>query len=82
MIQAVGYYEGPPTVVVFRSGDDAVLNWTRTGAPHYRIYSDTSDPFGSYSTLEGSTTDTTFTDSNAVTSETKKFYRVVSSTQP
>jgi hypothetical protein len=67
--------------VVYRAGDDAELYWTSTGAPYYRIYSDTT-PFGSYGTSEGSTSDTTFVDVNAVTDATLKFYRVLSATQP
>jgi hypothetical protein len=68
-------------VVVYRAGDDAELYWTSTGAPYYRIYSDTT-PFGSFATLEGSTSDTTFVDVNAVIDASMKFYRVVSSTEP
>jgi hypothetical protein len=81
MIRALGYTQGPPTIVVYRSGDDARLNWTSTGAPYYRIYSDTT-PFGSYGTSEGSTSDTTFLDTGAISATTLRFYRVVSSTLP
>jgi hypothetical protein len=81
MIRAVGYYQAAPTVVVYRAGDDAELYWTSTGAPYYRIYSDTT-PFGSFATLEGSTSDTTFVDVGAVSSTTMRFYRVVSASLP
>lgn len=81
MIRALGYYQGPPTVVVQRSGDDAQLYWSSSGAPYYRVYSDVT-PFGGYGTLEGTTSDTTFVDVDAVTDDTKKFYRVLSSTLP
>jgi hypothetical protein len=81
MIRALGYYQLSPTVVVYRSGDDAELHWTPTGAPYYRIYSDTA-PFGSYATLEGSTSDTLFFDTGAMTNGTRMFYRVTSSTLP
>jgi len=81
MVRAVGYYQTPPTVVVYRAGDDAELHWTSTGAPYYRIYSDTT-PFGSYGTSEGSTSNTTFVDVGAISTATLKFYRVVSSTVP
>ncbi|MFH1011643.1 MAG: hypothetical protein V1784_10475, partial [bacterium] len=81
MIRALGYYQTPPTVVVYRAGDDAELHWTSTGAPYYRIYSDTT-PFGSYSTLEGSTSDTLFLDTDAISNGTMMFYRVLSSTLP
>jgi len=81
MIRALGYHQLPPTVVVYRAGDDAELHWTSTGAPYYRIYSATT-PFGTYSTLEGSTSDTFFFDTGAVSSASIKFYRVLSSTLP
>ncbi len=81
MIRALGYYEEPPDVVVYRSGNDAELNWTATGAPYYRIYSATT-PYGTYSTFEGSTSDTQFFDTGAITSSSIKFYRVVSATLP
>jgi len=67
-------------LVITRSGDDAVLYWNPTGTPYYHIYSDTT-PFGSFSTLEGSTSDTTFADVGAVAQDIK-FYRVVASTAP
>ena len=81
MVRAIGYYQTPPQVVIYRSGNDASLYWTSTGAPYYRIYSDTT-PFGSYGTSEGSASDTTFLDVGAVSSATLKFYRVLSSTLP
>jgi hypothetical protein len=81
MIRALGYYQLSPTIVVYRAGDDAELHWNSTGAPYYRIYSDTT-PFGSYPTLEGSTTDTVFVDTGAMTNGTILFYRVTSSTLP
>jgi hypothetical protein len=70
-----------PQVVVSRSGNDAQLRWISTGSPYYRIYSDTT-PFGTYSTLEGSTADTLFTDSDAFAEGEMKFYRLVCSTEP
>jgi hypothetical protein len=81
MVRAVGYYQAPPQIVVYRAGDDVELYWTSTGAPYYRIYSDAT-PFGSYATSEGSTSDTVFVDVGAVTDATLKFYRVLSATQP
>jgi len=80
LIRAIGFYQTPPQVVISRSGNDAKLDWTSTGAPHYRIYSST-EPFGSY-TLEGTTSQPAFTDYDAIVQEVKKFYRVVSSTLP
>ena len=81
LIRALGYAQNPPEVVVYRAGDDAELHWSNTGAPFYRIYSDTT-PFGAYATLEGSASDTLFVDINAASSSDKKFYRVMSSTLP
>ncbi|MBM3324984.1 MAG: hypothetical protein FJY66_04885, partial [Calditrichaeota bacterium] len=44
----------PPVMDVCATvnGTDLVLTWTATGAPQYKIYSDT-DPFGAFTTLEG-----------------------------
>ncbi|MBU1706878.1 hypothetical protein KKB28_03060 [bacterium] len=81
LIRAIGYVQNPPEVVIVRAGDDAQLHWTSTGAPYYRIYS-SNNPFDTFSTLEGSSSDTTFLDTNAVIDEAIKFYRVVSSTEP
>ncbi len=69
-----------PHVVVQSSGNDALLHWSSNGGPYYRIYSGT-EAFGAFSTLEGSTADTLFTDTGAG-SDPIKFYRVVSSTAP
>lgn len=73
--------QSPEEVVVIRSGDDAELYWSSTGAAYYRIYSDI-EPLGAYATYEGSTSDTTFTDVDAAIGGELKFYRVVSSTEP
>jgi len=55
---------GPPDpvtdLVVAVNGSDLVLSWSSTGAPSYKIYSDT-DPFGSFTTLEGTVSGTSFT---------------------
>ncbi|MBU1936025.1 hypothetical protein KKG05_01375, partial [bacterium] len=79
MIRAIGYYPTPLELSVFRSGDDTELRWSSTGAPYYRVYSDTS-PFGEYTTLEGSTSETVFFDVDAINEGIIKFYRVYSST--
>ncbi len=81
LIRVVGYYQEPPVLVVTQSGDDAALSWTPSGSPYYRVYSDTT-PLGAFGTFEGSTSDTTFVDVNAVTDGVIKFYQVTSSTQP
>jgi len=41
-------------------GTNLVLFWTSTGAPQYKIYSDT-DPFGAFTNLEGTVAGTSFT---------------------
>jgi len=60
----IGMPSGPPDpvtdLVVAVNGSDLVLSWSSTGAPSYKIYSDT-DPFGSFTTLEGTVTETSFT---------------------
>ena len=81
MIRAIGYYPTPLEVSLSRSGDDAELCWSSTGAPYYRVYSDSS-PFGNYTTLEGATSDTFFFDVGAINEGIIKFYRVYSSTLP
>ncbi len=81
LIRALGYVQSPPEVVVYRAGNDAELHWTSTGAPYYRIYSDTT-PFGVFGTLEGSTTDTIFMDVDAINGDLLKFYRITSATLP
>jgi len=81
LIRAIGFNQEPPVVVLSRSDDDTRLTWRSTGAPHYRIYS-AANPFDAYTTLEGSTSDSTFLDADAVSGDHMKFYRVVSSTQP
>jgi hypothetical protein len=67
-------------LVVNPYGNDAVLRWNPMGTPYYRIYSD-STPFGSFSTLEGSASDTIFIDLGALAQDIK-FYRVVASNTP
>ena len=71
----------PEEVVVLRTGDDAQLHWISTGAPYYKVYSDTT-PSGAFATHEGTVTDTTFTDGDAVIDGAIKFYHVKSSDQP
>jgi hypothetical protein len=70
-----------PEVIVTPSGNDAQLCWAAAGSPYYRIYSNTT-PFGTFSTLEGSTVDTFFYDTNALSDGEMKFYRVEGSTEP
>jgi len=82
MIRLLGQAIPAPTnLVIWANGNDAVLTWTGSGAPYYKIYSSlvTEGPFA---TLEGSTTATTFTDVNAIPSDATKFYVVVSSATP
>ncbi len=57
------------------SGNDLILRWNSDSNPAYKIYSDTA-PDGSFLTLEGTTTDTTFTITGAAFSDLKKFYFV------
>jgi hypothetical protein len=81
LIRAVGYYQEPPVLVVMRSGDDAALSWNPSGSPYYRVYSDMT-LLGGFGTFEGSTSDTSFVDVNAIADGVIKFYQVTSSTQP
>ncbi|MBM3324513.1 MAG: exo-alpha-sialidase [Calditrichaeota bacterium] len=71
----------PTGLVITPSGADAQLRWNPTGAPYYRVYSD-AQPFGVFSTFEGSSSDTSFFDLNALSGDTMKFYQVRASTGP
>ena len=59
----IGMPSGPPDpvtdLVIGTDGSNLVLSWTSTGAPSYKIYSD-ADPYGSFTTLEGTVTGTSF----------------------
>ncbi len=82
MIRLLGQAIPAPTnLVIFADGNDAVLTWSGSGAPYYRVYSSlvTEGPF---TTLEGSTASTTFTDVGAIPADATKFYVVVSSATP
>ncbi|HEY3296071.1 MAG TPA: M14 family zinc carboxypeptidase [bacterium] len=80
MIRAGGFSLTPPTIVVSTVGSDAHLNWTNLHAPYYRVYSAlTSD--GPFTTLVGSTTDTSFVQTGGANLD-RKFYTVRASTLP
>ncbi|NUO18636.1 matrixin family metalloprotease [bacterium] len=82
MIRLLGASIPAPTqLTIISAGNDIVLYWTGSGAPYYRIYSATTTG-GPFTTLEGSTSATTFTDAGAITSNDVKFYVVVSSATP
>ncbi len=82
MIRLLGASVPPPSeLVILSSGNDIVLFWASSGAPYYRVYSSTTTG-GPFTTLEGSTSDTTFTDLGAVMSNDLKFYVVVASATP
>ena len=71
----------PSDLVIIASGSDIVLYWADAGAPYYRVYSSTVSG-GPFTTLEGSTSSTTFTDTGAADVDDFKFYIVVSSATP
>ncbi|MBK6765852.1 MAG: matrixin family metalloprotease [bacterium] len=82
MIRLLGAAIPAPTdLVIVPNGDDIVLYWAGSGAPYYRILSATTTG-GPFTTLEGSTTGTTFTDVGASLTDALKFYVVVSSATP
>ncbi len=79
MIRIMGAAIPAPTqLVIFPNGNDVVLYWASSGAPYYKVYSATTTG-GPFSTLEGSTTGTTFTDVGALNTADVRFYIVVSS---
>jgi len=53
----------PENLTIHSDGDDVILRWKSVDAPLYNIYSAPS-PDGPFDTLEGTTTDTVFTDVN------------------
>jgi hypothetical protein len=69
-----------PVVTILPVQNNVGLYWNNTHAPFYRVYS-SPNPGGPFTTLESSTTDTSFVDTTTV-DEVKKFYVVVSSTSP
>jgi subtilisin family serine protease len=78
LIRASGFGLTAPQIVVRRVGDNIQLDWPSTGAPYYRIYTDTV-PNGAFTTLLGSTSTNTFTDVNPLATAIK-FYVVKAST--
>jgi len=82
MIRLLGVsVPAPEELVIYPNGNDVQLYWSDSGAPFYRVYSATTTG-GPFSFLEGSTSDTTFTDVGAVSADAVKFYVVVSSATP
>lgn len=65
----------PIDVVISVDGDNVILNWTSTGSPAYKIYSDASVD-GAFTTEVGSTTATTDTLVGAAASSDRTFYIV------
>ena len=81
MIRASGFALTPPTVVVYRSGNNVNLLWDATGAPYYKVYSSNS-PLGPFDTVLGTTVTNSFSDIDAVNLNLKRFYEVRSSDTP
>lgn len=75
MIRVTGFSLVAPNAVIQRSGSDVRLDWNRTGAPQYRIYSATQSA-GPFETVEGTTADTTFIDTGAISSGNMLYYQV------
>lgn len=79
MIRAVGWVLLPPELVISTSGNDAVLHWSTTGAPHYTIYR-TTNPLEPFDSPLAVVSDTSFTDIGVVSTLGTAFY-LVRSTQ-
>lgn len=63
-------------VITLSSSIDITLTWTLiSGAQQYHIYKSITDPGSGYILL-GSTTDTTYTDNDAIIGESKSFYYI------
>jgi hypothetical protein len=69
-----------PTVVIRPVAEGLRLDWSNQHAPAYKIYSSTTSA-GPFTTLEGSTADTSFVDTNAG-AQAVKFYVVCSASAP
>ena len=67
--------EQPQSLTIAVSGDDLILRWDADQNPAYQIFSDTVSD-GEYLTLEGSTTETTFTIVGGAVADPMKFYHV------
>jgi immune inhibitor A len=70
----------PPVVTVAVNGNDVILRWGNLNLPNYRIYS-AATAQGPFTTLEGTTADTTYNDTNALQEGSRKFYLVKSQSQ-
>jgi hypothetical protein len=81
MIRAFGWINTTNHVVIHRSGNDIILNWSATGAPYYRITKSTTSE-GTFTDFVGSTTDTTYQIQNIVPTQDRVFYIVKSSSAP
>jgi hypothetical protein len=80
VIKVKGYGLVPPEIVIFPSGNNAVLLWSDTGAPAYTIYRSTVSG-GPFDTSVGTTSDTTWTDAGILLTFGEAFY-VVRATLP
>jgi endonuclease/exonuclease/phosphatase family metal-dependent hydrolase len=78
MIRARGWISEPSSLVVQRSGEDIRLSWSATGAPYYLIYRSLIST-GPFDAPIGAVSDTTWLDTDAVTTSYGYFYRVESS---
>ncbi len=77
LITALGtiVVEQPQGLTISVSGTDLILRWDADQNPAYQIFSDT-DPEGEYLTLEGTTTEPTFTIVGGTLADPKRFYHV------
>jgi hypothetical protein len=71
----------PQDIVIQVAGDSLRLSWQDDVNRFYRVYSD-SVAAGMFETLEGSTSDTTFTVAEAVGDSAMRFYQVVGTRVP
>lgn len=69
----------PADVTILISGTEAILSWTSEVGNNYIVYSD-SDPYGSFSTLEGTVTDGSGTFTDTIGETEKRFYRITAVT--
>ena len=69
----------PADVNILISGSNAIISWTPVMGMDYNVYSDT-DPYGGFTTLEGTVTDDSGMYTDPVGGEAKKFYQVTTDT--
>lgn len=81
IIRVKGWVERPAELVIWTSGNDVHLNWSTTGAAYYKVFRAYTPDFNG-AELITTTTDTTTVITGQISSQSKVFYRIESSSTP